>query len=198
MPRTKPPQERRTDLLDAAQALVVEKGVAATTLDDVTRRAGVAKGTFYLYFESKDHLVLALRERFVDELIARQSRALERLPPGDWSARLDRWIEDGIHAYVEHAELHDVLFEHDAGATPVHSGITPENRHLDALEALLRQRRDPPPDAPDPQTASVLIYAALHGATHYLLHEEATGRVEAIVEAAKQLARRYLLVGDEQ
>lgn len=42
-------EARPQELLDAALDLFVEKGFAATRLDDVARRAGVSKGTVYLY-----------------------------------------------------------------------------------------------------------------------------------------------------
>lgn len=62
----KPPRwERRKDarpqeLLDAALDLFVERGYAATRLEDVARRAGVSKGTLYLYFENKEELFKAV------------------------------------------------------------------------------------------------------------------------------------------
>ncbi len=59
--RNEPRFERRKDarpgeILDAALDLFVEKGFAATRLEDVAQRAGVSKGTVYLYFDSKDEL----------------------------------------------------------------------------------------------------------------------------------------------
>lgn len=59
--RNEPRFERRKDarpgeILDAALDLFVEKGFAATRLEDVAQRAGVSKGTVYLYFDSKDDL----------------------------------------------------------------------------------------------------------------------------------------------
>lgn len=47
---------RPAELVAAALELFVEKGYAATRLDDVARRAGVAKGTVYLYFTNKEAL----------------------------------------------------------------------------------------------------------------------------------------------
>ncbi len=51
---------RPQELLDAALALFVEKGFAATRTDDVALRAGVSKGTVYLYFPSKEDLFKAV------------------------------------------------------------------------------------------------------------------------------------------
>ncbi len=82
-PKTKPRWERRKDarpqeLLAAALDLFVERGYAATRLDEVAARAGVSKGTLYLYFENKEELFKAVvRENMVppladaEELIAR-------------------------------------------------------------------------------------------------------------------------------
>ncbi len=63
--KTKPRWERRKDarpqeLLAAALDLFVERGYAATRLDDVAARAGVSKGTLYLYFENKEELFKAV------------------------------------------------------------------------------------------------------------------------------------------
>jgi AcrR family transcriptional regulator len=68
---SKPRWERRKDarpqeLLAAALAQFVERGYAATRLEDVARRAGVSKGTLYLYFENKEELFKAVvREHIV-------------------------------------------------------------------------------------------------------------------------------------
>lgn len=58
-----------SELTAAALALFVEKGFAATRLDDVAARAGVSKGTVYLYFKSKEELFTAvIRESIVPAL----------------------------------------------------------------------------------------------------------------------------------
>ncbi len=53
-------EDRGREIVAAAQAEFVGKGYAATRLDDVARRAGVAKGTLYLYFPSKAELFQAV------------------------------------------------------------------------------------------------------------------------------------------
>jgi len=52
------PTERPQEILDAALALFVEKGFAATRLDDVAERAGLSKAAIYLYFDDKTGLFL--------------------------------------------------------------------------------------------------------------------------------------------
>jgi AcrR family transcriptional regulator len=69
-----PRWERRKDarpaeLTTAALELFVERGFAATRLDDIARRAGVSKGTLYLYFDSKEDLFKAvIREGYVSRI----------------------------------------------------------------------------------------------------------------------------------
>ncbi len=53
-------QARPSEIIAAALDLFVERGYAATKLEDVARRAGVTKGTMYLYFDSKENLFRAV------------------------------------------------------------------------------------------------------------------------------------------
>lgn len=62
MPRDGGPT--RTRLLDAAQELVLQKGFAATTVEEVIAAAGSSKGAFFHHFASKDDLGRALVERY--------------------------------------------------------------------------------------------------------------------------------------
>jgi len=80
---TKPRWERRKDarpqeLLAAAIDLFVERGFASTRLEDVARRAGVSKGTLYLYFENKEELFKAVvRTSIVPVIGAAESSVAE-------------------------------------------------------------------------------------------------------------------------
>ncbi|HEX8964170.1 MAG TPA: TetR/AcrR family transcriptional regulator [Rhodocyclaceae bacterium] len=55
-------ETRPADLVSAARVLFAEKGFAATRLEDVAAKAGVSKGTVYLYFDSKETLFRAVVE----------------------------------------------------------------------------------------------------------------------------------------
>ena len=58
--RTRRKEARPGELLEAALALFVEKGFAATRVEEVAARAGVSKGTLFLYFASKEELFKAV------------------------------------------------------------------------------------------------------------------------------------------
>lgn len=69
---------RPSELTSAALDLFVEKGFSATRLDDVAARAGVSKGTLYLYFDSKEALFKAvIEEGIVPTLVAAEQRVAE-------------------------------------------------------------------------------------------------------------------------
>lgn len=62
---------RRQELLEAAVAVFSAKGVATASVDDIVRAAGVAKGTFYLYFATKDDAVNAVATAMVEGVAER-------------------------------------------------------------------------------------------------------------------------------
>jgi len=70
-------ESRPAELLAAALELFVERGYAATRLDEVAARAGVSKGTLYLYFESKEELFKAVVRETIVPLIDAYRRDVE-------------------------------------------------------------------------------------------------------------------------
>jgi len=68
--------DKRSRILDAAQSLFLRYGVKRTSLDDVVREAGIAKGTLYLYFDSKDALFAAIAERLCAETFKNATEAI--------------------------------------------------------------------------------------------------------------------------
>ena len=71
--------ERRAAILSAALEEFAACGFAATRLDDVAHRAGVAKGTIYLYFRDKESLFQELIRAMLSPLVG----AIEAMPLGD-------------------------------------------------------------------------------------------------------------------
>ena len=64
MARTQTASETRAKLLDAARDVIRSKGYAGSTVDDICAVAGVTKGSFFHYFDSKEELGIAALERF--------------------------------------------------------------------------------------------------------------------------------------
>jgi AcrR family transcriptional regulator len=74
-----PKSERRQQILDAARDVFARRGYAPSTIDDIAAEAGVARGTFYLYFVDKRAVFAELVDRFA----ARLASAIERIVTDD-------------------------------------------------------------------------------------------------------------------
>jgi AcrR family transcriptional regulator len=73
-------QFRTSEILDAAKAVFASEGFANATVDEIADRAGVAKGTVYVYFPSKRDLFLAALREGIVELHGRVRREIESAP----------------------------------------------------------------------------------------------------------------------
>src|SRR5215475_15282347 len=61
--------ERPSEILDAAVAVFAEKGFAAARMEDIARKAGVTKGTIYLYFQGKEDVFKSLVRESIGETL---------------------------------------------------------------------------------------------------------------------------------
>ena len=73
------PSSRRSEIIDAAEALFLERGIAATSLIDIAQRVGVTRTTLYRYFEGRDQLAFEVAGRMITKLV---TKAQEAVPAG--------------------------------------------------------------------------------------------------------------------
>src|SRR3954451_23751886 len=132
--RTQPAAVRREQLLDAAEAVLMERGLSATTVADVAQAAGVAKGTMYLHFESKAELLAGLRSRYVRRLT---DAALAPEATEVSHQQLVHRLVSGLFDFsVANGDLHHLLF-HEAGfseADAFEAARTRLEKHLSAAQ----------------------------------------------------------------
>src|SRR6185295_1825244 len=86
---------RPAEIIEAALAVFVERGFAAARLDDIARRAGVTKGTLYLYFADKQALLRAVVETHVVPRVRAVQAALaddRRGAAAVLAAAIENWI----------------------------------------------------------------------------------------------------------
>jgi AcrR family transcriptional regulator len=69
---------RRKEIIDTAERLFSKKGYEETSVEEIIKKIGIAKGTFYYYFRSKEDLLDALMDRVVSEVDSRTDRVMER------------------------------------------------------------------------------------------------------------------------
>ena len=186
MTRTKPAEQRRAELLAAGQALFGAKGIAATSLEDIAQRAGVSKGLFYLYFHSKEDLVLALQEQFSHQVAARMRAAADS--QADWTAKLDACVQASFEYHRDLHDLHEVLFHH---AIPVGQRAYPAHALLTGVIQDLLQAGTAAGafDVADPETTAVLCYASMHAFDQGFRGRDGPDDAR-LIRAARQLFRR--------
>jgi AcrR family transcriptional regulator len=144
----------------AAQRLFLELGFARTTIENITSAAQVAKGTFYLYFKSKEDVRAALEDRFGDDHLARIRNAVARKSAGDWMGKISAWVSASVASYLDSIELHDVLFYE--GRSPTREGLV-DNIVITHLAELLREgERASAWSVDDPRAAAVFIFSGVH------------------------------------
>ncbi len=96
--------DRRADLLMSARAILAEKGLEATTVSEIVARAGVAQGTFYLYFPSKMAILAALNAELNEHILSAVREATER------ATRAAEVVQAGVSAAFQELERYrDVL-----------------------------------------------------------------------------------------
>ncbi|MEM7332700.1 MAG: TetR/AcrR family transcriptional regulator [Chloroflexota bacterium] len=84
---TKAPDERRNELITTANQLFFTKGYEATSVNDIVKAVGVAKGTFYHYFESKT----AVLEALVDNMMSENAKIMDVIVDEDGPTALEKW-----------------------------------------------------------------------------------------------------------
>jgi AcrR family transcriptional regulator len=84
------PSERPTEILEAALEVFAERGLAGARMEDIAVRAGISKGTLYLYFTGKEEL---FQEAIRDKVALILEGLASAAPPGEPVLRLTRFIQ---------------------------------------------------------------------------------------------------------
>jgi AcrR family transcriptional regulator len=127
--------ERRAELIAAARDVFSRKGYHAATVDDITRAAGVAKGTFYLYFQEKREIYYEVVRGFL-QLIKDIGRSVQQAPRDDFFARIDRAARELMRIFDENRELARLAYRESMGLDPaLEKMITSFYREIAEVEA---------------------------------------------------------------
>lgn len=193
--RTKPATQRRGELLDAAQASFLERGIAATTVDHIAAGAGVAKGTFYLYFRSRADVLAAVQQRY-NERFVRQMREAVAAAGDDWGAKLDACVEATLRDHIAERPLHDVLFI----SSPPEPGVDLDHAP-DDLVGVLRDLLAAGVAAgayavDDIETTAILMFNMVHGVFDPIWAGSEPLDEAVLVAAARTLYRRAVGLDD--
>ncbi|RIE00870.1 TetR/AcrR family transcriptional regulator [Cohnella faecalis] len=119
----KPVQDKKRTILEAAIRCFSRKGFHATSIQEIAREIGMAKGSMYFYFNSKDELYLSVLEYYTDMLF----RCMEELPEDRELSSRDKLrvlIERQFRFFREHLHFMRMLFLEPA------TGLNPQVQNL--------------------------------------------------------------------
>jgi AcrR family transcriptional regulator len=188
------PEARRDELLDAALRLFTERGVAATTVADIAREAGIAKASVYRYFTGRDELLDALVERFYADLLQRGYAASLTVEGSGFVASLEVGMEATIRYLFEQAPLIELLGRQGAPRpdAPGPAGISALAGDLAQAIASAAARGEVSVDDPL-ATANLLVHSLASTVGHHILFGGELDE-ERIVAEARRMTRRMLAI----
>jgi AcrR family transcriptional regulator len=96
-------EQRRCSILEAARAVFARQGYANTVVDDIATETGIAKGTLYLYFPSKEQIYLAALLEEARKLDA-DSRAAMSVA-ATWRDKLGAYMQVRLHYFEAHQDF---------------------------------------------------------------------------------------------
>lgn len=189
--------QRRAEILAAALELFDDRGLEQTTMSELAEAAGVATGTVYLYFASKEHLLEALHADFHAGMAARFAETFTRI-----RERVAAGLDEDYGWAVEEivGALADYTLEHRK-ACAVFVRYLPRLEEqpaeapavVAALAEAIELGRDPGVvHASDPEIAAELLYTALRDVLADAVVRGDEARIQRVIAQAKELYRKAL------
>ena len=162
--RTESEPVRREQLLRAARKVFRAKGFDGASVSEIVREAGVAQGTFYLYFPSKKAAAVSLRDGLMETMAQAMATAVESRT--SFEDRLESLIAAGFEVGRRNADLFRLAF---IGADETHPEMHSESKEhasfLTAITDLFRDAVDAGEmEAMDPEIAARLAIGLLQHA----------------------------------
>jgi AcrR family transcriptional regulator len=195
-PKRKPdPEARRGELEAAAMQMFTKKGVANTSVSDIVKAAGVAQGTFYLYFESRTDVINAVVDRMVDGMVD----AIETSVQATETGAVDRLhaFRDALLAVMDDPasrELAEIYHRPENRAVHDRMAQRVAPRLVPIMESIVRQGVEEGVFTVDePRTAALFVLGGFQVMEHVISHRDG---MRTAMEEATRCALRALGHGD--
>ena len=121
-------EKRRCAILQAARAVFARQGYASTVVDDIASQAGIAKGTLYLYFPSKEQIYLAALLDEARQLDAESRAAMSAAPT--WREKLGAYLQARLNYFETHQDFLRIYMTEFRGMCMQGKLMDPEFMHL--------------------------------------------------------------------
>lgn len=193
-------EQRRREILDAALSLFSDTGFSDTTVEDIASSAGVAKGTIYIYFDSKEHILVALKREFLDGLVSSLAdviaEAVEAVELGeviDYRDVIDDLFQVMISYHVHRHDALEVVVRESPGPDLVQEVLELEKDVGSLLTTAFTQAMELGLiHTSDPEYSARLLVAALRDNLATCLCYQNPSDLDRLVAAAKELFYKSL------
>jgi AcrR family transcriptional regulator len=195
----RPPQQARTRagldrLLNAAEALIADKGFDDASIAEIARRAGSSVGGFYRRFRDKDVLLHAVHERFCDEARATADEALD---PARWTGAATPAVVYEVVAFLvrvfrERAGFLRALLVRGIADPAVRERTAALFDYVTTRLAALLQSRQAELAHPDPTMAATFGLRVLVGTLHHEFLIQPSNPAPSDAQLAAELTRVLL------
>jgi AcrR family transcriptional regulator len=182
-------KERKQQLLDAAETLFSGRGYAATRIADICDAAGVAKGLFYWYFETKESLFAELVRSMRTRLRRAQAAAMD--DHADPVTRIRQGAEATVRFMAEHIAFFALLEmeRNDEAVLPV---LREGSEVYIADTTRLVAEAQHAGLVPDDHDARLLAIG-VHGAVSHYSHFHRSGRIELPVDELAEFVGEWVV-----
>ena len=108
-PRPDVSDERKSQILNAAEGVFTKKGFDEARMDDIAEETGLSKGTLYLYFKSKEELIIAILDRIFGNIFKQlEARKNEELHATE---AIWRFTDEAVHDYKRMLHMMPIAYE---------------------------------------------------------------------------------------
>lgn len=187
-------KQRKNDILKATQALFISKGFQETSINDIMRKAGAAKGAFYYYFESKDQVLDILIQQQIDKIVLAVEKVLDqsglnalqklqRVLEEEFKANMEDYDPDNHLHSIKNVDMHQRILEGMVRRfAPVIAGVI--NQGID--EGLFKTEY--------PLEASEIIIAGVNFITDYGIFRWTRDEYLRRIKASEELIEKALSI----
>jgi AcrR family transcriptional regulator len=200
--RVKAPEERRQDILEAALELFRDRGFDETTVQDIATAAGVAAGTVYLYFPSKEHVLVALHNRFNRGMGERFGEVwasfAERADAGEEIDRrevIDSLIDTLVAYALDHKEAVNVMmrFVPRLHSEPMEEALLSDHALDQLMAAGMREAMEKGRvHSSDPEMTTMIVNAGINNTIGHAIAFGDPPDLDRVVAQAKEIYYKVL------
>jgi AcrR family transcriptional regulator len=198
-PQERAKQERRRQIMNAAKHVFAEAGYHGASIHAIIEKAQIARGTFYLYFESK----AAVFDSILDQAMADLRARIHRIEVDDKSApapqvQLREQVMATLDYIVRDRPLATLLLS--AGHTPDAEAAERLDQFFAEVRDLLRRAMESGMEIGllrkvDPELAASAMLGMIRGVIEQLIRAETPPAVDAVVSEVLMVALRGVLAG---